>query len=488
MLEQLHRLSPAQRRASLIEIRAILKSSALEDLFPDEGPYRRELYPKHLEFFEAGATERVRLLMAANRVGKTIAAGYELTSHLLGKYPEWWRGKRFTKPISAWACGDTGKTVRDIVQSKLCGPPGAIGTGLIPREDILKVNPKAGVPGAFDSVVVRSAYGESLLYFKSYDQKRESFQGTEQDFIDLDEEPPLDVQNECLLRVMPTGSFEGGLMVLPFTPLRGLTPLILHLRDVDTWEIGITWDDVPHLTEQDKADILRETPQHLRDARSKGVPLLGAGAIFTIPEESITVAPFAIPAHWHHIGGVDFGIDHPFAACDLVHDRDSDVMYVTKEYRVKGAAAPIHASALKAWGEWLPYAWPADGLQTEKGSGEQLAVIYRREGLKLLPEYAQFPESGDENERASSRVSVEAGLLEMATRMETGRWKVFATCPKWFEEYRQYHRDEKGKIVKLMDDLICSSRYAMMMARFAEQSAARANMIDHNRRRRGKVI
>lgn len=488
MLAQLRQLSPAQRRASLIEIRAILKGSALEDLFPNEGPYRRELYPKHLEFFAAGASERVRLLMAANRVGKTIAAGYELVCHLRGKYPDWWVGKRFTKPISAWACGDTGKTVRDIVQGKLCGLPGAIGTGLIPRDDILNTTAKSGVPDAFDTVTVRSTFGESRLSFKSYDQKRESFQGTEQDFIDLDEEPPLDVQNECLLRVMPTGSFTGGLMVLPFTPLRGLTPLILHLRDVGTWEIGITWDDVPHLSEQDKAEILRDTPQHLRDARSKGVPLLGAGAIFQIPEEQIICAPFAIPAHWYHIGGLDFGIDHPFGACHLVHDRDADVMYVTKEYRVKGQPAPIHAAALRPWGDWLPWAWPHDGLQQDKGSGEQLAVIYRGQQLKLLPEYAQFPESGDDNERESSRVSVEAGLLEMATRMETGRWKVFATCPKWFEEYRQYHRDEKGKIVKLMDDLICASRYAMMMSRFAVQSAARMNTVDHNRRRRGKVI
>jgi phage terminase large subunit-like protein len=466
----------------------VLKSSSLEDLFPDTGPFRRELYPKHLEFFAAGRTERVRLLMAANRIGKTLAAGSESVHHLRGKYPEWWEGKRFDKPISMWACGDTGKTVRDIVQSKLCGPPGAIGTGLIPREDIVRVNPKAGVPGAFDSVVVRSTYGESLLYFKSYDQKRESFQGTEQDVIMLDEEPPLDIQNECLLRVMPTGAFRGGIMMLPFTPLRGLTPLILHLRDVGTWEIGITWDDVPHLTEEDKAEILRDTPQHLRDSRSKGIPLLGSGAIFTIPEEMITVAPFAIPKHWKHIGGLDFGIDHPFAAVDLVHDGDADVFYVTKEYRVKSAAAPIHASALRPWGDWLPWAWPADGLQTEKGSGEQLASIYRRERLNLLPEFARFPETGDDSEREGSRVSVEAGLFEMATRMETGRWKVFSTCPKWFEEYRQYHRDEKGKIVKLMDDLISASRYAMMMARFGKPGAAAVVSVDHHRLRRGKVI
>ena len=423
--------------------------------------------------------------MAANRVGKTIAAGYELTCHLRGKYPDWWTGKRFKKPISAWACGDTGKTVRDIVQSKLLGPPGAIGTGLIPRDDILGTSAKSGVAEAIDAVTVRSEFGESRLTFKSYDQKRESFQGTEQDFIDLDEEPPLDVQNECLLRVMPTGSFTGGLMVLPFTPLRGLTPLILHLRESMTWEINITWDDVPHLSEQDRADVLRDTPAYLRDARSKGIPLLGSGAIFQVPEDMILIEPFETPKHWVEIGGMDFGLDHPTAGTKLVIDRDADCIYVVREYRVRGMSAPVHASALKKWGADLPWAWPADGLQTEKGSGEQLAVIYRSEGLNLTHDYAQFPETNDETERATSRVSVEAGIFDMHNRMETQRWKVFRTCTQWMDEFRQYHRDEKGKIVKQMDDLIDSSRYGLMMKRYAIAQAMAAKRIDHARKIRG---
>jgi hypothetical protein len=54
---------------------------------------------------------------------------------------------------------------------------------------------------------------------------------------------------------------------------------------VGTWEIGVTWDDVPHLTAKDKAAILKDTPAYLRDARSKGVPLLGSGGVFTIYED-----------------------------------------------------------------------------------------------------------------------------------------------------------------------------------------------------------
>jgi hypothetical protein len=39
----------------------------IASMFPDEGPFRRELYPKHMEFFKAGAKFKERLFMAANR-------------------------------------------------------------------------------------------------------------------------------------------------------------------------------------------------------------------------------------------------------------------------------------------------------------------------------------------------------------------------------------------------------------------------------------
>ena len=61
-------------------------------------------YSKQLEFHAAGLY-RERLLMAANRVGKTLAGGMETAMHLTGRYAAWWPGKRFSHPISGWAGG-----------------------------------------------------------------------------------------------------------------------------------------------------------------------------------------------------------------------------------------------------------------------------------------------------------------------------------------------------------------------------------------------
>jgi phage terminase large subunit-like protein len=206
------------------------KTRKIESFYPDTGPLRRELYVKHLEFFRRGAVDRERLLLAANRVGKTEGVGaYETTLHLTGAYPEWWEGRRFNHPVDAWAAGDTGKTTRDIIQFKLLGPVNEIGTGLIPKDKIVgRPLSKAGIPDAFEIVRVKHVSGGvSTLTLKSYDQRREAFQGTERDAIWLDEEPPLAIYTECLLRTMKTGAFDGGIILCTFTPLMGLSEVVL---------------------------------------------------------------------------------------------------------------------------------------------------------------------------------------------------------------------------------------------------------------------
>jgi phage terminase large subunit-like protein len=193
--------------------------------YPDEGPYRRELYAKHCEFFHAGAEHRERCMLAANRVGKTEGVGgYETVLHLTGEYPEWWDGRRFDGPIEAWAAGDTSQTVRDIIQAKLLGPIGSYGTGLIRKRCIVRTTPRQGVPDAIQDIYIKhKSGGVSALTLKSYDQKRISYQGTGKHLIWLDEEPDLGIYSECLLRTMTTN----GIVMCTFTPLLGLSEVVM---------------------------------------------------------------------------------------------------------------------------------------------------------------------------------------------------------------------------------------------------------------------
>lgn len=199
----------------------------LQNLYPDEGPLRRELYRPHLAFFKAGKIHRERLVLAGNRTGKSLGiGGYETTHHLTGRYPDWWEGRKFNHPIDCMVAGDTGTTVRDINQTILLGPPTAIGTGLIPRKDIIKTRPKAGgIPDAIESAYIRNIYGgTSILTFKSYAEGRVSFQGTAKHVIWLDEEPPLNIYGECILRTMTTD----GIVMATFTPLSGMSEVVMQ--------------------------------------------------------------------------------------------------------------------------------------------------------------------------------------------------------------------------------------------------------------------
>ncbi len=209
----------------------------IKGYFPDTGPYRRELYPKHMAFVAAGLTHRERCFLAANRIGKTDLGAYEITCHLTGDYPAWWMGRRFPRPVQVWAAGDTGKTTRDILQEKLLGKLGEIGTGMIPSHVIEHSSHKAGLAGAIEQVWVRHVSGgKSILTLKSFDQRREAFQGTATDVIWLDEECPQDIYTECLLRTMDTPDRPGGGMILlTFTPLQGITKIVLDFLapDVD---------------------------------------------------------------------------------------------------------------------------------------------------------------------------------------------------------------------------------------------------------------
>src|SRR5262245_44827549 len=84
-------------------------------------------YDRQKSFHAAGAQHRERILLASNQSGKSLAGGMETAMHATGKYPPWWRGKRFNKPTIGWACGTTNETVRDTVQRILVGRPGAPG-------------------------------------------------------------------------------------------------------------------------------------------------------------------------------------------------------------------------------------------------------------------------------------------------------------------------------------------------------------------------
>jgi hypothetical protein len=177
----------------------------------------------------------------------------------------------------------------------------------------------------------------------------------------------------------------------------------------------------------------------------RGIPSLGSGAIYPVPESDIVVPPFKLPHYWKLAYGLDVGWNRTAAIWGAV-DTETDTAYLVAEHYRGQAEPPIHAEAIKARGAWIPgFIDPAARGRGQK-DGEQLLVTYRELGLRLQP--------------ADNAVS--AGLLAVWTLLSEGRLKVFSTLANWLAEYRIYRRDEKGHVVKENDHALDATRYLVM--------------------------
>lgn len=428
-------------------------------------------YPKQREFITLGATKRERLLMAGNQNGKSEVGAYETACHLTGLYPPDWQGRRWDRPLRAWADGETSLLVRDVQQRKLCGPPGVdneFGTGMIPRDCFAgKPSLARGVTDAYDTIQVKhfrtdgTCDGTSTLTFKSYEQGRQKHQGEPIDFDWCDEEPPEDVYSEILTRVTATQ----GMVFTTFTPLKGMSNVVMKFLNEpseDRAVVTMTIYDAEHIPAEERDKIIAGWPAHEREARAKGIPMLGSGRIFQVAEEAIIEPPIEhVPLHWWKLWAIDFGIDHPFAAVLLLWDKDNDVIHVHHALKMPDAIPVVHAVPMKAVASSVPVAWPQDGTKRDWGDGKQVALKYKAAGLAMLPTHATWPDGS---------VSTEAAVLEMQERMATGRLKVANHLSEWLGEFRLYHRKD-GVIQKINDDLLSATQKGIMAKRYARQVA-----------------
>jgi phage terminase large subunit-like protein len=190
-------------------------------------------YAKQMAFHAAGLTNSERLFMAGNQLGKTLSGGAEWAMHATGRYPDWWEGQTFDKPVLMWAAGVTGESTRDNPQRILVGPPPkeeAWGTGFIPKDALVDWDRAMGVPNLLDNVVVKWGgggdvqSGESIISFKAYEKGREKWQGPTLDGVWFDEEPPLDIYTEGLTRT--NNGQRSQFIIITFTPLLGMSEVV----------------------------------------------------------------------------------------------------------------------------------------------------------------------------------------------------------------------------------------------------------------------
>lgn len=441
---------------------------------------------KQREFHNAIAREKA--LRAGNQLGKTQAAGAQMTFDALAFYPGWYEGRRFlerpkierAEDFLGWAaCTTQGKT-RDGAQTKLLGDirqHGGLGTGLIPLDAIVgRPTMARGISDFVDTVrLTRESGGAALIRFKTYEMDREAFQGEAVDVIWLDEDISRHddtVYGECIARLVTTR----GTIMCSLSPLLGMSPLRKRFKERagsgECVDIVMTIHDAAvsaggHIPDDQIEAIIAGYKLSERATRAFGADMQGEGSVFETPVDVIkhnrTLQDF--PTYWPWLWGVDFRHSgaasggHPFAAVLAVRDPDNDVIYIVHALRLFGLA-PVHVAAMKANPmRNAPVAWPHDGGRAAGiVTGETLAATYKKLGLVMRPTHATFADGG---------YNFEAGIADMEMRFASGRLKIASHLTEAFDEYQNYHRVD-GLVHKVDDDIMSAIRVVCMDIRFAK--------------------
>jgi hypothetical protein len=423
-------------------------------------------YDWQREFFAKGATHSERVVCAGNRVGKTASETYEVAVHATGDYPEWWEGLRFNHAPTIWCFGVTSEQLVAVLQRQLFGDITADGItgGMIAPHEVVEVTRGLGSPNLIRSALVKHKNGKlSRVELRAYTQSKTgtgtlSFAGVELDYALVDEQAPDSIVYQVLTRLMTGNKGKGGAFVNGMTPELGLTPYLTDCFEkqlAHRFVMRVSWDDAPHLTPEMQAKMLESIPAWQHAMRRDGVPTLGSGLIYPLPEDRITCEPFDIPPHFRVLRAIDLGYSHPTAGAWLAYDAERDIVFLTKTYKRSGEVPAVHAAALNAVWPKSPVVFPHDADNTEKGSGVTMAQLYREAGIGN-----QLIFTNEDGSRF-----VEPGLLQLFELMRSDRFKVFADCADFLREFRGYHRDDNGKIVKELDDIMDAVRYGALMVK-----------------------
>ena len=370
--------------------------------------------------------------MAGNQLGKTTAGAAEVAMHATGLYPEGWQGRRFDRPTVGWAAGITAETTRDTVQRLLLGRPRGANRGLVPDRLIEKVASVYTMAGATDTVMIRHVTGGlSVLAFKSYEKGRAKWQGESLDYVWFDEEPPADVYSEGLTRISATG----GMVFMTFTPLLGMSEVVRRFigdPSPDRNVTQMTIEDALHIAADERARIVAGYPRTSARRGRWGCRNWARAASFRSRRRpSRSTASPSRGTGPSSAGSISAGTIRR-RRCGSPSTRRPTASMSPTAYRQAEATPTIHAAILRAWGAGLDWAWPARrARRTTRARACALAELYREQGLVLLRGHATFEDGS---------MGVEAGLIEMLERMQSGRWKVFRHLTDWFEEFRLYHR------------------------------------------------
>ncbi len=259
----------------------------------------KKKHKKQLAFHKC--KKRNRWVFGGNRSGKTECGAVEAVWMARGIHP--YRKNR--KNVFGWVVSLTQQVQRDVAQKKILHylrPDFIVDIVMVSGR---KDNPAAGI---VDQIVVKNALGgTSVIGFKSCDQGRERFQGSSLDFVWFDEEPPRDIYEECLMRVLDKEGDIFGTM----TPLKGLTFVYEEIylnrgNNPEVWYEFMEWADNPYLPKKEIAMLSASMDAATLESRRFGRFAAREGLVYPEFDERVhVIEPFPVPPAWQACVSID---------------------------------------------------------------------------------------------------------------------------------------------------------------------------------------
>jgi phage terminase large subunit-like protein len=428
------------------------------------------------EFFRTVSDRRG--ILAANRIGKTVSTCYETAMHLTGRYPDWWEGKRFDKPITVMVAGEGWSQVALVLQNELLGAPDikqadSLGTGAIPQECIVRDTMRSDGANCIGVEILHTSGGKSYLLFANYTQEVRQLQGFKLDLAVFDEQPPDDFFSEIVTRTATTQ----GMILCSFTPLKGLNGLVSKFwnREAGYDYIRVSWDDVPEYDLWHEPFLLAHTRQqlerdylpHEREARMQGRPIMGKGAVFQIrswPTYTTGDFDFARMPQIQRVIALDLGLVNDKTVISLMYwePREREA-WLHRQIVVQGVEEAVptqyinHLLRPEVYG--TPIVLPADASTPGRYtmSSTSIRELFEQYELNVIEGAIMNP--ADAQGRRTNHKSY--GINQMRQMLEVGSLHVNENCVEFLREASNYYVDQQGRFSD-PDDCIDSARYALM--------------------------
>ena len=413
-----------------------------------------KIHIKQLEFHKC--PKKNRWVFGGNRSGKTECGAVECIYMARGIHPY----RQNKDNVFGWVVSLSTQVQRDVAQTKILH---YLNKSWI--QDITMLSGKKESPeyGVIDQIRIKNVFGGiSTIGFKSCDQGREKFQGSSLDFVWFDEEPPKDIYQECVMRVLDKRGDIFGTM----TPLKGLTFIYEEIylnkhNNKEVWYEFMEWDDNPFLNKEDVEQLTNSLSQDQLDSRRFGRFRENSGLVYPEFDENVhVIEPFNVPEEWQDIISIDPGLNNPLSAHWYCVDYDNTV-YIVAEHFEGGRDIEYHSNKIKEISNRL--GWKRNKFnkiealidsaanQRTLASVKSVTELFNDYGISVNPKVNKDIFSGIE--RVKSYLRINNGKPKLY---------IFKNCVNLIRELKSYWWGNNDSPKKIDDHSLDELRYYIM--------------------------